>query len=66
MQTDLYTKIVLTIIAVLLLALVMHPSTIPVTASAQPLSVMDVRIRAIELAPAMRWEAIHVVCDNCK
>ena len=67
MQTDLYTKIVLTVIAILLLALVMQPSTIPVTVSAQPLiSVMDVRIRGIEVAPTMRWEAIHVVCDNCK
>ena len=66
MQTDLYTKIILTIIAVLLFALVMQPSTIPVTANAQPLNVMDIRIRGIEVAPTLRWEAIHVVCDNCK
>lgn len=66
MRTDLYTKIVLTVIAILLFALVMQPSTIPVTVSAQPLSLMDVRIRGIEVAPTMRWEAIHVVCDNCK
>ena len=66
MQIDLYTKIILTIIAISLVALVMQPSTIPVTASAQPLSVMDVRIRGIEVAPTLRWEAIHVVCDNCK
>lgn len=66
MQIDLYTKIVLTIIASSLVALVMQPSTIPLPASAQPLSVMDVRIRGIEVAPTLRWEAIHVVCDNCK
>jgi hypothetical protein len=66
MQTDLYTKIVLTVIAILLFAIVMQPSTTPVTASAQPLSVMDVRIRGKEVAPTQRWEAIHVVCDNCK
>lgn len=66
MQIDLYTKIVLTIIASSLVALVVQPSTIPLPASAQPLSVMDVRIRGIEVAPTLRWEAIHVVCDNCK
>jgi hypothetical protein len=66
MQIDLYTKIVLTIIAISLFALVIKPPTIPVTASAQPLSVMDVRIRGIEATPTLPWEAIHVVCDNCK
>lgn len=66
MQIDLNTKIVLTIIASSLVALVVQPSTIPLPASAQPLSVMDVRIRGIEVAPTLRWEAIHVVCDNCK
>ena len=66
MQIDLYTQIVLTIIAISLVALVMQRSTIPVTASAQPLSVMDVRIRGIGVAPTLRWEAIHVLCDNCK
>jgi hypothetical protein len=66
MQIDLYTKIVLTIIAISLVALVMQPSTLPGPASAQPLSVMDVRIRGIEVAPTLRWEAVHVVCDNCK
>lgn len=66
MQADLYTKIVLTVIAISLVVLALHPSTIPVTASAQPLSMMDVRIRAIEVTPNLRWEAIHVVCDNCK
>jgi len=66
MQIDLYTKIVLTIIASSLVALVVQPSTIPLPASAQPLSVMDVRIRGIEVAPTLWWEAIHVVCDNCK
>ena len=66
MQIDLYTKIVLTIVAISLVALVMQPSTLPVPASAQPLSVMDVRIRGIEVAPTLRWEAVHVVCDNCK
>ena len=66
MQIDLYTKIVLTIIAVSLVALAVQPSTTPITANAQPLSVMDVRIRGIESAPTMRWDAIHVVCDNCK
>ena len=66
MHIDLYTKIVLTIIAISLFALVMKPATIPITASAQPLSVMDVRIRGIEATPTFRWEAIHVVCDNCK
>jgi len=66
MQIDLYTKIVLTIIAILLFTLVMQRYSIPVTASAQPLSVMDVRIRGIEVAPTLRWEAIHVVCDNCR
>ena len=66
MQVDLYTKIVLTIIALSLFALVMLPPANPLTASAQPLSVMDVRIRGIEVAPTLRWEAIHVVCGNCK
>src|SRR5262249_32866662 len=66
MQTDLYTKIVLTVIAFLLFILVMQPSTTPIPPHTQPLSLMDVRIRAIELAASMRWEAIHVVCDNCK
>jgi len=66
MEIDLYTKIVLTIIAISLVALVMQPSSVPVTASAQPLNVMDVRLRGIEVAPTLRWEAIHVVCDNCK
>ena len=66
MQIDLYKKIALTIIAISLVALVMQPSTLPVPASAQPLSVMDVRIRGIEVAPTLRWEAVHVVCDNCK
>lgn len=66
MQTDLYTRFVLTVIALLLSILVMQPSTTPIPAHAQPLSLMDVRIRGIELAPSMRWEAIHVVCDNCK
>jgi len=66
MQTDLYTRIVLTVIAFLLFILVMQPSTTPIPAHAQPLSLMDLRIRAIELAPSQSWEAIHVVCDNCK
>jgi hypothetical protein len=65
MHIDLYTKIVLTVIAISLLALVMKPSILPVAANAQPVSVMDVRIRGIEVAPTLRWEAIHVVCDNC-
>ena len=66
MQTDLYTRTVLTVIAILLFILVMQPSTTPIPASAQPLSVMDVRIRGIEATPALPWNAIHVVCDNCK
>jgi hypothetical protein len=66
MQVDLYSKIVLTVIAISLVVLAVQPSTMPLTASAQPLSVMDVRIRGIEVAPTLRWEAIHVVCDNCK
>ena len=65
MQTDLYTRIVLTVIAFLLFILVMQPSTTPIQAHPQPLSLMDV-CRAIELAPSQSWEAIHVVCDNCK
>ncbi|MDF0644661.1 MAG: hypothetical protein P0111_11555 [Nitrospira sp.] len=65
MQIDLYTKVVLTIIALSLFALVMKPTTMPVTAGAQPLSVMDIQIRGIEKAPALHWEPIHVICDNC-
>jgi hypothetical protein len=62
---DRYTKIVLTIIALALMALVVQPYTLPRAAVAQG-GVVDVRIRGIDEAPHFHWETINVHCDNCQ
>ena len=63
MRIDLYTKIVLTVIAVALVALAVQPYTMPKAADAQ--EIVDVRIRGIDESPYLFWEAINVHCVNC-
>jgi hypothetical protein len=64
-MVDRYTKIILTVIALALLALVVQHYTLPKEASAQG-AVVDVRIRGIDEASSLRWEAINVNCVNCR
>ena len=63
-QVDLYTKVVLTVIAVALIILTIQPYTVSRASSAY--DVVDVRIRGIDEASNLRWEPIKVVCDNCR
>jgi hypothetical protein len=66
-MVDRYTKIVLTIIAVALTALAIEPYTVaPKRAFAFGEGVVDVRIRGIDEAADLRWEPIHVLCDDCR
>ena len=64
-MVDRYTKVVLTVIAVALVALALQPYTIPKHALAQS-GIVDVRIRGIDEAPTLHWEAINVRCENCR
>jgi hypothetical protein len=66
MHTDFYTRVMLTIIAVSLAGIAFRPFTSPNTAEAQPRGVVDVRIRGIDEASNLRWEAIRVICEKCK
>jgi len=63
MYIDLYTKIVLTVIAITLSIMAIRPYTSPRVAEAQ--GIVDVRIRGIDEATHLRWEAIRVICQNC-
>lgn len=63
-MVDTYTKIVLTAIAIALMALAVQPYTLPKDALAQG-GVVDVRIRGIDEASHLRWETINVRCENC-
>ena len=64
MRLDLYTKVVLTVIAVALAALAIQPYTLPKRADAQ--GIVDVRIRGIDEAQHLKWEPIRVICENCR
>jgi len=64
-MVDRYTKIVLTIIAAALVALAFQSLMRPTPAFGQR-DVVDVRIRGIDEASSLRWEAIRVICDNCR
>jgi hypothetical protein len=64
-MVDRYTKMILTVIALALVALTIQPYTLPRPATAQG-GVVDVRIRGIDEASSLRWEAINVRCENCR
>jgi hypothetical protein len=66
MYIDFYTKILLTIIAVSLTVIAFRPFASPNLAEAQSGGVVDVRIRGIDEASNLRWEAIRVICENCR
>ena len=66
MHIDLYTKSVLTVIAVSLSLIAVRPYIVAPSAEAQSGGVVDVRIRGIDEASNLRWEAIRVICENCR
>ncbi len=66
MGTDFYMRVMLTIIAVSLAVIAFRPFISPNIAGAQAGGVVDVRIRGIDEAANLRWEAIRVICENCK
>jgi len=67
MRIDLYTKVVLTVIAISLAVLAIQPYALPKAADAQrPTGVMDVRIRGVEHGRGESWQAIYVDCPKCR
>jgi len=64
-MVDRYTTSVLTIIAAALVALACQPLMRPTPAFGQR-DIVDVRIRGIDDASHLRWEAIRVICQNCR
>ena len=61
-MVDWYTKLILTIIAIALIALAVQPYIMPNQARAQWTSgdTIDVRIRGIDEARHLRWEPLPV------
>ena len=64
MKTDLYTKIVLTVIAVCLVIMVVGRTNIVSMANAGAGDPVPVVIRGIDEASHLRWEAIKVEVTN--
>ena len=64
-MVDRDTTIVLTIIAAALVARAFQPLMRPTPAFGQR-DVVEVRIRGIDEASHLRWEAIRVICQNCR
>ncbi|MFQ5915642.1 MAG: hypothetical protein ACE5JS_20925 [Nitrospinota bacterium] len=67
MRVDLYTKVVLTVIALALTVLALQPYILANRADAQnSREIVDVRIRSIEQTVRLPWEPIRVRCENCR
>lgn len=64
MKTDLYTKIVLTVIAVCLVIIVFRGTNLVSVANAGTGDPVPVVIRGIDEASYLRWEAINVEVTN--
>ena len=63
-SVDLYTKIVLTVIALSLVWLCLTDARSVAPLEAQARELVDVRIRAIDRQPASRWDAVSVEADG--
>ena len=63
-SVDLYTKIVLTVIALSLVWLCLTNTRSVAPLGAQAREIVDVRIRAIDRQPASRWDAVSVEADG--
>jgi len=59
-SVDLYTKIVLTVIALCLVWLCLTNARSVAPLEAQARELVDVRIRAIDRQPAARWDAVSI------
>jgi hypothetical protein len=63
-SVDLYTKVVLTVIALSLVWLCLTDARSVATLGAQAPELIDVRIRAIDRQPASSWDAVSVAADG--
>ena len=63
-SVDLYTKIVLTVIAISLVWLCLTDIRSVTPLGAQSRELVDVRIRAIDRLPASTWDAVGVEADR--
>ena len=59
-SVDLYTKVVLTVIALSLVWLCLTDARSVAPLGAQAPEIVDVRIRAIDRQPAAQWDAVRV------
>lgn len=64
MKVDVYTKIILTIIAVCLVILTVRGTNYIGIANAKSGDPLPVVIRGIEDAPRLGWDSIHVEIQN--
>jgi len=63
-SVDLYTKTVLTVIALSLVWLCLTNARSVAPLGAQARELVDVRVRAIDRLPASRWDAVIVEADG--
>jgi hypothetical protein len=63
-SVDLYTKVVLTVIALSLVWLCLTDARSVAPLGAQAPELVDVRIRAIDRQPASSWDAVSVAADR--